>query len=172
MTHWAKFIENDSQCRADIEVLKKLDRLFEAEELTGVVSGAGQLAHEIFDRYQDDLKRPDENIAHLYYDSQKVPLREGFRPSLVSERRLKFAGEGGAIELSVVPVFPGRFEVTGRLEGAGAAPAGIELNGRRSRRTEVDEFGFFAFGAVDPGTYRLSFYRGAKKIIIRDLVLR
>jgi len=173
MKYWANFIENDPESRDAVRLLKKLDRLFESREMSRITSGAGRLADEIFSHYQARRGKADKNVAHLFYDSHMIPVREGFRPSLVSERRLRFAGEAGTIELSIIPVFPGRFEVTGRLEGDKADPATeVRLKGRHTLMSDTDEFGFFTFGAVNPGTYQLHFRSDKKEFVIHDLVLR
>jgi len=173
MKFWSNFIENDSESRAAVELLRKLDCLFELREAARITAGSKRLAAEIFSSYQANRRGSDKNIAHLFYDSQLIPVREGFRPSLVSERRLRFAGEAGTIELSIVPVFPGRFEVTGRLEGENTGgTAEVRLEGRCSLQAQTDEFGFFAFGAVNPGSYQLRFRSDEKETIIRELVLR
>lgn len=173
MKFWSNFIETDPWSRAAVSLLQKLDRLFRAREAARVAAGSKRLAEEIFSRFQDDRRQPDAATAHLFYDSQIIPVREGFRPSLISERRLRFAGEEGTIELSIVPVFPGRFEVTGRLEGEKTGHAAdVHLKGRSSHRVKTDEFGFFAFGAVNPGTYNIRFKSDDKELVIRQLVLR
>jgi hypothetical protein len=172
MKYWSQFIENDAESLAAVDVLKRLYRLFETVETAPVIPGCKPLAEEIFVSHQANRSRSGENIANLYYDSKAIPIREGFRPSLMSERRLKYAGEGGIIELSVIPVFPGRFEVTGRLESdRSKAPASVSIQGRQSLRTNTDEFGFFSFAAVNPGTYRLRFKSNDEEIVINNLRL-
>jgi hypothetical protein len=171
MKNWSRFIDTDSASMKAVRLLQKLDRYFESTETAKQISGSKTLATEIFTHYQANLSRPDKQSANLYYDSKAVPLREGFRPSLMSERRLKYAGEMGTVELSVVPVFPGHFEVTGHLEGS-KQETSVRLRGRQSRRASTDEFGFFSFAAVNPGTYKLHFQSGEDKVVIHDLILR
>jgi len=173
MKRWMNWIEKNPGSRRKIELLRKLDRFFEAHNQKQEISGLKKLAGEVFERYLKDRHKSHENIVHLYYDSQVIPLREGFRPSLVSERRLKYTGETGTIELSVVPVFPGRFEVTGRLEHTGARQTSeVHLEGREKHRTQVDEFGFFTFGAVNPGKYQLIFVSEGSKAVARNIDLK
>jgi hypothetical protein len=173
LKYWATFIENDPEARAAVAVLRQLDRLFENREVARAASGSTNMAQEIFARFHSNKGSADKNIAHLFYDSQKIPLREGFRPSLVSERRLKYAGKAGTIEISVVPVYPGRFEVTGLFKGVDSRiGANVNLRGRQTIKTDTDDFGFFAFGAVNPGEYKLHLKSGTKEVVIRDLILR
>ncbi len=152
---------------------RKLDRMFEYLETAGFSADSKALADAIFDNFHKSRHPEDDRNAHLYYDSRAIPLPEGVRPSLMSERRLKYSAGNITLELSVTPVFPGRFEVTGRLEGISRDSVIVSrLKGRRTRRAETDEFGFFTFSGVDPGTYSLYCNVEDKEIIVHDLELR
>lgn len=152
---------------------RKLDRMFEYLETAGFAAESKALAGAIFDNYQKGRDRKGDRNAYLYYDSRAVPLPAGVRPSLISERRLKYSAGEITLEVSVTPVFPGRFELTGRFEGVTRDQViATRLKGRRTLRAETDEFGFFTFSSVDPGTYTLYCKVGDEEIIVRDLELR
>ncbi len=152
---------------------RKLDRMFEYLETAGFAADSKTLADAIFDNYQKNRGRQDDRNAYLYYDSRAVSLPAGVRPSLMSERRLKYSAGELSLELSVTPVFPGRFEVTGRFDGlARERVVTTRLKGRRTLRAETDEFGFFTFSSVDPGTYSLHCKVGDEEIVVHDLELR
>jgi hypothetical protein len=156
-----------------IAMSRKLDRMFEYLETAGFSADSKALADAIFENFHKNRRRQDDRDAHLYYDSRAIPLPQGVRPSLMSERRLKYSAGDVTLELSVTPVFPGRFEVTGRFDGAARESTIISrLKGRRTVRAETDEFGFFTFSSVDPGTYSLHCKVGDKEIIVHDLELR
>ncbi len=90
----------------------------------------------------------------------------------MSERRLKFAIGTETLELSVVPVFPGRFQITGRFDkGDPHRRQKVHLKGRSNQTAGVDEYGFFSFAAVNPGTYRLILGTGVEKILVPGLIL-
>ncbi len=152
---------------------RELDRMFEYLETAGVSADSRVLADAIFENFQKGRRRPDGRNAYLYYDSRAIPLPAGVRPSLMSERRLKYSAGDITLEVSITPVFPGRFEVTGRFEGvAGKSVIKSHLKGRRTLSGETDEFGFFTFSAVDPGTYSLYCKVGDEEVIVHDLELR
>lgn len=152
---------------------RNLDRMFEYLETSGFAVESKALADAIFDNYQKSRSRRDDRNAHLYYDSRAIPLPAGVRPSLMSERRLKYSAGKMTLELSVTPVFPGRFELTGRFDGvARDHVVKTRLKGRRTLRAETDEFGFFTFSSIDPGIYSLHCKMGDDEIIVHDLELR
>lgn len=152
---------------------KNLDRMFGYLYAAGLATESKQLAEEIFEKYMKGRGRTGRRAARLFYDSRAVPLPAGMRPSLMSERRLKYVARNRVIEVSVVPLFPGRFEVTGRVgDGAAVRAAAVSLKGRRRFQTDVDEFGFFSFSGVNPGTYSLELNLEGEGVVIDDLELR
>jgi hypothetical protein len=172
LKYWSGFIEHDEESRRTVALLRKLDRLFESREVSRVAPSVRALSEKIFERYMASWLEKAGRVAHLYFDSRAIPLPEGIRPSLMSERRVKYAVGKEAIEISVVPVFPGRFQITGRFDKADPHRRQIvRLKGRRTQMASVDEYGFFSFAAVNPGTYRLSVGTGEKKIVIPELTL-
>ncbi len=163
----------DEKDRTMAKLRDSLDRMFGYLHTAGLVSQSKQLAEEIFEKYMEGRRRTGRRTAHLFYDSRAIPLAAGMRPSLMSERRLKYVAHGHTIEVSVVPLFPGRFEVTGRVgDGAAVRPAAISLKGRRHFHTDIDEFGFFSFSGVNPGAYSLEFDLEGERVVIDDLELR
>lgn len=152
---------------------RKLDRMFEYLKAADFSVASRALADAVFEDYHKRRRGGGDRNAHLYYDSRAIPLPSGVRPSLMSERRLKYLADGIILELSVTPVFPGRFEVTGRFDGVVRdVVIKTRLKGRRTFRAETDEFGFFTFSPVDPGTYSLYCSMGDDEIIVQDLELR
>jgi hypothetical protein len=173
MKYWKRHIENDRDLLAQVAVLKKLRSMLESIDFTTTIPAARRLAGDIFDNFHARSKGEDAAMARLYFDSAAVPLPEGIRPSRMSERRLKFTTGERDIELSVTPVYPGRFDITGRfLGGKDEFPDDIRLVGRSSLRTDADDFGFFSFSAVSPGTYSLHCQGSGEKLIISDLQLQ
>lgn len=173
LKYWSKFIENDPDSMAAVALLQRLDRFFESMEIARLARLSQRLRDEIFERFFVRRSSSGKAAAHLYYDSRAIPLPEGIRPSLLSERRMKFAAGKGRIELSIVPVFPGRFEITGRFENAGSSqPQTVRLKGRQMFNTRTDTYGFFSFAAVNPGTYQLHIGSHKQEVVVNDLIVR
>jgi len=172
LKYWSDFIEHDEESQRTVALLAELDRFFESREVSGAMRSVRMLSEKIFERYVAARAEPTGRVAHLYFDSRVIPLPEGIRPSLMSERRLKFAVGTEMLELSVVPVFPGRFQITGRFDGSDPhRRKRVRLTGRSAHTAGVDEYGFFSFAAVNPGAYRLSVGTGEEKIVIPELTL-
>lgn len=173
MDKWSRLIEQDPDSRATAGLLRILDRYLESCAVARIVPASRQLADRIYAAFRAGRGRKGQRVARLYFDSQSLPLPAGIRPSLLSERRLKYMVDSCSLELTVTPVFPGRFELTGRIEDAGSKPGRrVRLTGRRSYRGTIDRFGFFSFAAVNPGTYQLSFDTEGRETVIPSLVLR
>ena len=173
LKHWSAIIDQDDDCRETVSLLERLYRMFEACESAGMGQATGKLAERIFEHSLASRDRKGRSAGRLFYDSRVIPLPAGIRPSLMSERRLKYIVDAGVLELSVVPVFPGRFAMTGRLEGYGPdEKISARLIGRRTLRADTDEFGFFSFAAIDPGKYKLDLQIGGKETVIHGLELR
>ena len=173
LKHWSEIIDQDDECRETVTLLEKLHRMFEAYESTGMGHATGKLAERIFEHFLASRDRKGRSAGRLFYDSRVIPLPAGIRPSLMSERRLKYIVDAGVLELSVVPVFPGRFAMTGRLEGYGPdEKISARLAGRKTLRADTDEFGFFSFATIDPGMYKLRLGIGGKETVIHGLELR
>ncbi len=150
----------------------KLRRLLEYVNSADLLSATKQMAGEIFEKYTRGRSCAGVTTANLYYDSRAVPAPAGVRPSLLSERRMKFLARRTIIELSITPVFPGRFELTGRVDNSEERrPVAVRLTGGRQLRAETDEFGFFSFSALNPGKYSLSFTLGGEDILLDELEL-
>jgi hypothetical protein len=173
MKNWSKHIENDHDCMIKVAMLRRLDQMFKCLDLEKLAPASKKLAAEIFDSFYTGKKDPGVDVAHLYFDNRLVPLPEGMRPSMSSERRLKYKTGFGDIELAIVPVFPGRFELTGRFEADDKiAPESVILKGRKVLRAITDRFGFFSFAAVNPGKYNLHFSSDGQNVVINNLVLK
>ena len=157
MAYWSRFIAQDPESRGKAELLQRLFRMFGAADMQRMSAASQSLAQHIFQSFMSTPVDGADNIARLYYDSRAIPMPEGVRPSLMSARRLKFKAGDGNIELSISPVYPGRFEITGRYKGPLSSENGLAIiKGRRAHRTCFDRFGFFYLAPVDPGQYRLS----------------
>jgi len=172
MTYWSQFIEQDPECREKVALLERLHRMLNTLDLKRMAVESNTLAQSIFRSYAATRESSSGCVAHLYYDSRVVPLPEGVRPSLMSLRRLKFMAGDGKIELSISPVYPGRYEITGRYEGPLSCESGEAIiQGRRAQRAPFDRFGFFFLAAVDPGVYHLSCRVADQKYVIPALEL-
>jgi|WetSurMetagenome_2_1015567.scaffolds.fasta_scaffold486866_2 hypothetical protein len=157
MAYWSRFIERDEAAQEKVALLTRLARMFVASDVQRLSTASQTLARHIFQSYKSAAAGSGEEIAHLYYDSRVIPLPEGVRPSLMSTRRMKFKAGAGQIELSISPIYPGRFEITGRYQGPLSIQKGrAVLKGRRSHQGIFDNFGFFYLAPVDPGRYRLT----------------
>lgn len=177
MKNWSKFIENDPDCRQKAGLLGLLYGMIDRLDLQQSGMATASLAADIFDSHNLGKGPGKRNRARLYYDSRLVPLPEGVRPSLVSERRLKYQTGFGELELSIVPVYPGRFEITGRFGNSKPIPlAEAVLQGRKTSRTGIDKYGFFSFAVVNPGTYTLRFGEegdgAGEEIVLENLKLQ
>ncbi len=177
MKHWSAFIENDPESKKKAGLLGHLHNMIDRLDLPQTAPAAVSMAADIFDSHRHSKIGGEENRARLYYDSRLIPLPEGVRPSLVSERRLKYQTGFGELELSIIPVYPGRFEITGRFGNDEVIqPDMVVLRGRKTSRTEIDRFGFFSFAVVNPGTYSLQFNKEGdkqnKKTIVENLKLQ
>jgi hypothetical protein len=157
MTFWSRFIEQDKMAQDKVALLTRLARMFAASDIQQLSTASQILARHIFKSYSSAPPDGSEKIAHLYFDSRVIPLPEGVRPSLLSTRRMKFKAGEGQIELSVSPIYPGRFEITGRYQGPLSTQKGSAvLKGRHLHRCFFDNYGFFYLAPVDPGRYRLT----------------
>jgi hypothetical protein len=173
MPQWTRAIEGDPENRAAVTTLRMLQGMFHRLEWDKTIAASRQVAAGIFAGVRTRQRAKSRRHAVLYYDSRIVPLPDGIRPSLMSERRLRYHTDAGNIELSISPVFPGRFQITGRLDGdiAGRIDA-VHLHGRKSYQTVTDEYGFFCFSTVNPGGYALHFKLEGNGIVIPNLTLR
>ena len=172
MKFWSQFIDNDAEAKADAALLSRLSRLIDAVDFKRTLPASADLAGSIFRSFKDDRWAKDQSTAHLYFDSRAVPLPEGVRASLSSQYRLKYQTGGGQVELSVSPVYPGRFELTGRYEGEiESEPVAVRLKGRKTLNGHFDRYGFFSFPAVNPGVYSLSFQTSSGPVVISRLEL-
>jgi hypothetical protein len=173
MKFWSDFIENDPVCRAEVALLQRLSRLFIGGHYAVLTDASLQLADKIFQDFHS--ASPPTNIipARLYFDSQMLPVPSGMRPSLMSVRRMKYRMEHGHIELAITPVYPGRFELTGRYRSEGKnMSCEIKLKGAGSRKVACDQHGFFTFSVLNPGQYSLIIKTLIGSFMIPRLVLR
>lgn len=172
MKFWSKFIEEDAESRSDAALLGRLSRLIDAVDFRRTLPASTDLAASIFRGLKADGRTESRSTAHLYFDSRSVPLPEGVRSSLSSQYRLKYQTDTGQVELSVVPVYPGRFELTGRFEGeVPGETVEVRLKGRKTLRGQFDRYGFFSFPEVNPGVYSLSFQTSTGPVVISHLEL-
>jgi len=170
---WADYMNTHPETMKIAQALARMGDLIDVLDLHRLLPASKNIAGAIFDSFQAGIEQAGNMVANLYYDSREVPLPEGIRPSLNSERRLKYMAGSTDIELSIVPVFPGGFDITGRLEGGGAGFGDkINLRGRRTYGSQMDEYGFFTFSNINPGSYRLSLSAGKDWIVIDKLELR
>jgi hypothetical protein len=164
---WKDHIEADQELSSDVRLLKQIGGLVTELDLRRVVPAARKLASDIFDSFRTSEKLGAGTAAKLYYDSEAIPLPAGMRPSLLSERRLRFAADDGTIELMIVPEYPGRFEITGRVFTESRERCKkAKLAGRRKYEAQFDEFDFFTFASVPPGKYKLIIETEQREIIV------
>lgn len=130
------------------------------------------LANAIFDNFRNVNNKSEASRARLFFDSRFVPLPESIRPSVISGRRLKYALDSGFIELAILPVFPGKFELTGIIDLESLPPARAQLQGRTNYSSQTDDNGFFSFAVVNPGKYSLYLTRDKTKTMVDTLELR
>lgn len=169
---WTEQIEADREMASDVRLLRRVRGLVAELDLHRIVPAAQELARGVFDSFQTARKLPSDVAAKLYYDSETVPLPQGMRPSLVSERRIRYAVDGGSIEMMIVPEFPGRFEITGQVSTDAEERCGrARLTGRATYDTEFDEFDFFTFASVVPGRYKLTIETNRREIVISSVKL-
>lgn len=172
MKYWTKFIESDPETLSKANVLKKLFNMFQCLNFDSHRQPAVDMANVIFDSYRKRKNKSKIPQARLFFDSNYVPHPEGLRPSMLSERRMKYATDSGYIELAILPVFPGKFELTGKIDRDSIISTTAQLRGRKTYTSRTDANGFFSFAVVNPGKYHLYLTQNKTKTIVDTLELR
>ncbi|MEE9442181.1 MAG: hypothetical protein V3V99_05895 [candidate division Zixibacteria bacterium] len=172
MKYWSKFIENDPESRSKATVLKKLFNMFQSLNFNSNRQPAIDMANAIFDNYRKRNKKSKIARARLFFDSRYVPLPEGLRRSMISERRMRYVFDSGLIELAILPVFPGKFELTGKIDRESIISIRAQLRGRKIYNSRIDANGFFSFAVVNPGQYSLYLTWDKTKTMVDTLELR
>lgn len=132
-----------------------------AEELPEALKTA---ANRIFADHNRGRAERNRNIFHaiLTFDSAWIPAPASVRAPAFGQRRMLFHAGPFEIDLEVTRMRRGAFDLLGQIMPLERVPALSEVTVRQrgTRASAVDERGFFAFRAVEPGVVGLTFKLG------------
>lgn len=146
-------------CAMQKKRLEQTLAVMSADKLEDVPTYLSELVFDMFDlslAQNQTEKTPfrEKILAALQFD--KLIPAPGLRASQEFEiRSVQFIAKNYLINIQVVPVLPGEWEIKGKILGE-TVVGNAELEGETETRTvEVDDFSEFSFDGLKTGKYNL-----------------